>query len=66
MAGAVNLPRGLVEFGVWKLVGFPDKTDQGQKITVYCKTGGRAALATKTLRDLGFTSVTAFDGKFED
>ena len=66
VAGAVNLPRGLAEFGVWKLVGFPDKTDQGRKITVYCQSGGRAALTTRTLRDLGFTNVVAFDGKFED
>lgn len=66
IAGAVNVPRGLVEFRIWKLVGFPDKTDLNTKISVYCATGGRAALATKSLRDLGFTNVTAVDLKFED
>jgi rhodanese-related sulfurtransferase len=64
--GAVNVPRGLVEFRIWKLVGFPDKTDLNTKITIYCATGGRSALATKSLRDLGFTNVTAVDLKFED
>lgn len=66
IAGAVNVPRGLLEFKVWKLVGFPDKTDVNTKITVYCASGGRAALSTKTLRDLGFTNVSAVDLKFED
>lgn len=66
IAGAVNVPRGLLEFKLWKLVGFPDKTDVNTKITVYCASGGRAALSTKTLRDLGFTNVTAVDLKFED
>jgi rhodanese-related sulfurtransferase len=66
IAGAVNVPRGLVEFRIWKLVGFPDKIDMNTKMTIYCATGGRSALATKTLREMGFTNVTAVDLKFED
>lgn len=64
--GAVNVPRGLIEFRIWKLVGFPDKTDQATKMTLYCATGGRCALATKSLQDLGFTNVTSVDMKFDD
>ena len=64
--GAVNVPRGLIEFRIWKLVGFPDKTDMNAKMTLYCATGGRCALATKSLQDLGFTSVTSADMKFDD
>ena len=64
--GAVNVPRGLIEFRVWKLVGFPDKTDMNAKMTLYCATGGRCALATKSLQDLGFTNVTSVDMKFDD
>jgi rhodanese-related sulfurtransferase len=64
--GAVNVPRGLIEFRIWKLVGFPDKTDMSKKMTLYCATGGRCALATKTLQDLGFTNATSVDMKFED
>ena len=64
--GAVNVPRGLIEFRIWKLVGFPDKTDMNAKMTLYCATGGRCALATKSLQDLGFTNVTSADMKFED
>jgi len=64
--GAVNVPRGLIEFRIWKLVGFPDKTDLSTKMTLYCATGGRCALATKSLQDLGFTNATSVDMKFED
>lgn len=64
--GAVNVPRGLIEFRIWKLVGFPDKTDMNKQMTLYCLTGGRCALATKSLQDLGFTNVTSVDMKFDD
>ena len=64
--GAVNVPRGLIEFRIWKLVGFPDKTDMTTKMTLYCATGGRCALATKSLQDLGFTNVTSADMRFDD
>jgi rhodanese-related sulfurtransferase len=63
--GAVNVPRGLLEFTIWNHVGYPDKTDMNKQMTLYCKTGGRCALATKTLRDLGFTNVTSADMVFE-
>ncbi len=66
IAGAINVPRGLIEFTIWTHVGFPDKTDTGRKLTLYCKTGGRCALAAKSLQDLGFTNVTAVDMKLED
>jgi rhodanese-related sulfurtransferase len=64
--GAVNVPRGLLEFTIWNHVGYPDKTDMNKQMTLYCKTGGRCALATKTLRDLGFTNVTTADMVFEN
>jgi rhodanese-related sulfurtransferase len=64
--GAVNVPRGLIEFTIWQHVGFPDKTDMSKQMTLYCRTGGRCALAAKSLQDLGFTNVTAVDMKIED
>ena len=64
--GAENVPRGLIEFRIWKLVGFPDKTDMAKKMTLYCATGGRCALATKSLRELGFTNVTSVDMRFAE
>ena len=52
--GALNVPRGLLEFVIWTAV--PDK---GKKIYVYCKTGARAALATKVLNEIGYTNAVA-------
>ena len=57
--GAINIPRGLLEFRIWKQVGYPDKIDYGRPIYVYCKLTGRSALAAQSLRKLGFTRVTA-------
>ena len=64
--GAANVPRGLSEVRTWKLVGCPARTDMNAKMTLYCATGGRCALATKSLQDLGFTNVTSVDMKFDD
>ncbi len=57
--GAVNIPRGLLEFRIWKQLGYPDKLDTGRKIYVQCLTGGRATLATRDLKTIGFTNVVA-------
>ncbi|MBF0318252.1 MAG: hypothetical protein HQL01_00400 [Nitrospirae bacterium] len=67
VAGAINIPRGLAEFKIWKAVaGFPDKTNTALKIYTYCKIGGRAILTAKALQDVGFTNVTAVDMKLAD
>jgi len=64
--GAVNVSRGLLEFRIWSHVGYPDKTDMNKRMTLYCRTGGRCALAAKTLQELGFTNVVAADIKIEE
>lgn len=64
--GAINIPRGVIEFKIWKEVGFPEKTDIAKKIYINCRTGGRASLSTKALKDLGFTNVTAVIMKMEE
>ena len=51
---ADNAPRGLLEFSIWSLV-----PDQEEHIYVYCKTGGRAALAAKLLDEFGYKNVFA-------
>src|SRR5450759_409957 len=57
--GTVNIPRGVLEFRIYKQLGYPKTVDTKQKIYVHCATGGRATLATKELKDIGFTNVTA-------
>jgi rhodanese-related sulfurtransferase len=55
--GAMNLPRGLLEFKIAKQV--PDKNEN---MVVYCKTGGRACLATCTLCRMGYKNVKNIAG----
>jgi rhodanese-related sulfurtransferase len=61
LPGAINVSRGTLEFAIWGKV-----PDQNAKIYVYCKTGGRSALATKTLNDLGYKNAILADFQFED
>ncbi len=56
---AINIPRGVIEFKIWKKVGYPNKTNTDQKIYLYCKAGSRCALAAKSLRDLGRCALAA-------
>lgn len=64
--GAVNVSRGTLEFKLWKMVGGHEKPDLNKKMTLYCASGGRCALATKSLMDLGFINATAVDMKLSD
>ena len=57
--GAINVSRGRLEFRIWKPLGYPDKVDMNRKIYVQCATGGRATLAARQLKDIGFANVTA-------
>lgn len=61
LPGAKNVSRGTLEFRV-----FGQLTDQDAKIYVYCATGGRAALATKTLNDLGYANAVLADFQYAD
>jgi rhodanese-related sulfurtransferase len=51
---AINVPRGLLEFSIWTVV-----PNREEKIFVYCKTGARAALATKLLNEMGYKNAVA-------
>lgn len=55
--GAINIPRGLLEFKIDKKV--PDKN---QNIVMYCKTGGRSCLSSCTLCRMGFKNVKSMAG----
>jgi len=54
---AINLPRGLLEFKVTKKI--PNKD---ANIIVYCKTGGRSALATWVLKRMGYKNAVSMAG----
>lgn len=57
--GAINIPRGVLEFQIWKQVGFPVDLDLGRSVILQCQSGNRASLAAQSLADLGFTHTTA-------
>ncbi|MFW5451411.1 MAG: rhodanese-like domain-containing protein [Methylophagaceae bacterium] len=57
-----HIPRGMLEFMIDSHPGFQNKDTS---IIVYCKTGGRSALATATLQQLGFSNVYSLAGGFD-
>ncbi|MEQ1654613.1 MAG: rhodanese-like domain-containing protein [Nitrospira sp.] len=57
--GAINIPRGVLEFQIWKHVGFPTDTEMGKTLYLQCQSGNRASLAAQSLAELGFTETTA-------
>lgn len=57
--GAINIPRGVLEFQIWKQVGFPANPDLDRNVILQCQSGNRASLAAQSLADLGFTHTTA-------
>jgi rhodanese-related sulfurtransferase len=56
---AINISRGRLEFRIWRALGYPNPVDTTRRIYVQCATGGRATLAAKQLKDIGFTNVVA-------
>ena len=60
--GAVHASRGMLEF---KLSSTPELSSRDLKMVVYCKTSGRAALAARSMHDMGYLSVTSIAGGFD-
>ncbi len=57
-AGAHHSPRGMLEFRADPDSPFHDpELRRDRPVVVMCASGGRAALAAKTLKDMGFTEV---------
>lgn len=58
---AVNIPRGFLEFKIAQSCPESDAP-----ILLHCKTGGRAVLAARTLSEMGYKNVAAYQGTVED
>ncbi len=64
IAGAHRVPRGMIEFRADPAIeALYDPTFQKDaELYLICGAGGQAALAGKTLQDMGFTNVTNIGG----
>ena len=65
-AGAVHVSRGMLEFRADPESPYDDKNfEKGKTVILYCASGGRAALAGKLLKDMGYDRVYNVGG-FKD
>lgn len=62
LPGAVNIPRGVLEF---RLSADPALANAAQPLLVYCKSGGRSALAARVLQEMGYQQVLSVAGGFD-
>lgn len=66
IAHAIHVPRGLIEFAITdhpKLKPLLNQSDiSNTEIYLYCKSGGRSALAAQSLVSLGFKNVYSLAG----
>jgi rhodanese-related sulfurtransferase len=67
LPGAVNIPRGVLEFQIQAHPAVGGATDEAlalprRPIVLYCRTGGRSALAARSLQSLGFSNVRSLAG----
>lgn len=70
LPGAINIPRGVLEFHVDAHPAVANATDPAlahreRPLVLYCRTGGRAALAADNLQKLGFADVRSIAGGIE-
>jgi rhodanese-related sulfurtransferase len=64
LPGAINIPRGFLEVkaDLEHYKRDPRLGDRGQKLICYCGGGHRSALASDTLRQMGFTNPLSMRG----
>jgi rhodanese-related sulfurtransferase len=67
LPGAINLPRGVLEFQIHAHPAMACATSEAlaapdRDVVLYCLTGGRSALATDSLQALGFSHVRSLAG----
>lgn len=63
IAGAINAPRGMIEFYADASLPYhKPEFDKSRRIILYCASGGRSALAAQTLMTMGYPHVAHLDG----
>lgn len=64
--GAINIPRGVIEFKIWSQLGLSANTEMDRPLILQCQSGNRASLGAQSLAELGFTQTTAVVMSLDD
>ena len=66
LENSINIPRGLLEFQFDPNSALFQNgiIDSNKEIVLFCAAGGRSALATKTLKEMGYKKVCHIQGGF--
>ena len=64
---SIHIPRGMLEFWLDPQSSYFQEKKIGdmKNIVLYCALGFRSALATKALKEMGFTNVANAEGGFD-
>lgn len=63
IAGAVNAPRGMLEFYADPSQPYhKEEFDPERRTILHCASGGRSALGAARLKEMGYTDVAHLDG----
>lgn len=66
IAGALHAPRGMLEFFADPATPYHRaEFDPDRRTVLYCASGGRSALASSVLKQMGFSNVAHLDGGFK-
>ncbi|MFD2244651.1 rhodanese-like domain-containing protein [Pontibacter ruber] len=66
IAGSVHAPRGMLEFYADSSLPYHrPEFDKNKRLILHCASGGRSALATATLKKMGYDNVAHLDGGFK-
>jgi rhodanese-related sulfurtransferase len=64
--GSVHAPRGMLEFYADSSLPYHKSVfDKNKRLILHCASGGRSALATATLKQMGYQNVAHMDGGFK-
>jgi rhodanese-related sulfurtransferase len=59
----VHAPRGLIEFYADETMPYHKaEFDKSKRIILHCASGGRSALAAKTLKEMGYENIAHLEG----
>ena len=61
--GYVHAPRGMLEFYADPSLPYhKPEFDEQKRIVLHCASGGRSALAAKTIKEMGYSNIAHLDG----